>query len=82
MSRTAPIQQNLPGLWRILSYFWPQVRKHRALIAGSLTALFAEVGLRLLEPWPLKFLFDNVIGTSRGRHAWIPPDLEALGKRL
>src|SRR5258706_2899412 len=80
MSRAAPLQQNLPGLWRILSYFWPQVRKHRALIIGSIAALFAEVVLRLLEPWPLKFLFDNVIGTSRGKHSWIPPELEALGR--
>ena len=79
MSRLAPLQQNLPGLWRILSYFWPQVRKYRGLIIGSMTALFAEVVLRLLEPWPLKFLFDNVIGTSRGKHAWIPPEVEALG---
>jgi len=44
-----------------------------------MTALFTEVVLRLLEPWPLKFLFDNVIGTSRGKHAWIPPEVEALG---
>src|SRR5437667_3647998 len=79
MSRLTPLQQNLSGLWRILSYFWPQVRKYRGLIIGCMTALFAEVVLRLLEPWPLKFLFDNVIGTSRGKHAWIPPEVEGLG---
>jgi ATP-binding cassette subfamily B protein len=28
-------------------------------------ALFAEVGLRLLEPWPLKFVFDHVLRTSK-----------------
>ena len=43
MPRLAPLQQNLPGLWRILSYFWPQVRKYRGLIIGSMTVLFAEV---------------------------------------
>src|SRR5258706_538832 len=79
MSRAAPLQQNLPGLWRILSYFWPQVRKHRALIIGSIAALFSDVVLRLLEPGPIKFVFDHVIGTSRGKHSWIPPELEALG---
>ena len=64
MSKPPPLQQSLPGLWRILKYFWPHARQHRTLIAGSLAALFAEVGLRLLEPWPIKFVFDQVIGSS------------------
>ena len=54
----------LPGIWRILSKFWPQIRKRRLLIAGSLMALLVETALGLLEPWPLKFLFDNVIGSA------------------
>ncbi len=64
MSRPETFRDSVPGLWRILAHFWPQVRQHRLLIAGSLAALFAEVGLRLLEPWPLKFVFDNIIGSS------------------
>lgn len=36
-------------------------------MATSLTALLAEVGLRLLEPWPLKFVFDYVIGSGTKR---------------
>src|SRR2546425_684656 len=39
------------------------------LIAGSLLALFAEVGFRLLEPWPLKFVFDHIIGSGTKRGA-------------
>src|SRR6266576_1067196 len=58
------LQKSLPGLWRILAYFWPHVRQYRLLIAGSLVALLAEVGLRLLEPWPLKLVFDHVIKTG------------------
>lgn len=50
-----------------MTHFWPQVRKHRGLMFGSLLALFFEVGLRLLEPWPLKFVFDRVIGARKGR---------------
>src|SRR6266567_1720394 len=65
----APIQKSLPSLWRILAYFWPHVRQYRMLIAGSLFALFAEVGFRLLEPWPLKFVFDHIIGSSTKRGA-------------
>src|SRR5262249_44594867 len=39
---------------------WPYVRKQHAIITASLLALLAETGLRLLEPWPLKFVFDRI----------------------
>src|SRR3989441_1122376 len=67
--RPAPLQKSLPGLWRILLHFWPHIRQYRLLMAGSLLALFAEVGLRLLEPWPLKFVFDHIIGSNTKRGA-------------
>ncbi|MFV0407122.1 MAG: ABC transporter ATP-binding protein [Propioniciclava sp.] len=35
------------------------------LLTGGLFALLAEVGMRLLEPWPLKFVIDGVIA-ARG----------------
>ena len=54
-------QDLMPGLWRIGHYFWPYLRKYRLVAAMSFLALFAEVGLRLLEPWPLKFVFDQII---------------------
>jgi len=60
-----PVSKPLPGLWRILRHFWPQVRQYRLLIAGSWLALFAEVGLRLLEPWPLKVIFDTLFAKER-----------------
>src|SRR6266404_4505483 len=69
MAPPETFQKSLPGLWRILRYFWPHVRQYRLLIAGALAALFAEVGLRLLEPWPLKFIFDQVIHPGSGRGA-------------
>ncbi len=64
MSKPPELQQSLPSLWRITRYFWPHLRQYRGLIAGSLTALFLEVGLRLLEPWPLKFVFDYLLGAK------------------
>src|SRR5574341_1405913 len=67
MSSPKSLKQSLPGLWRILRYFWPHVKQHRLLICSSLLALLAEVGLRLLEPWPLKFVFDYVIGSGPRR---------------
>jgi ATP-binding cassette subfamily B protein len=61
MSRPQGLQESLPGFGRILRAFWPHLRRQRGLIAGSLLALLTAVGLRLLEPWPLKFVFDRVI---------------------
>ena len=51
----------LSGIWRILKKFWLQIRKRQFLIGGSLLALIAQTGFRLLEPWPLKFVFDHVL---------------------
>ena len=58
--RPQKLQESLPSLWRIMRHFWPYIRKQRALILGSFLALFVEVVLRLLEPWPLKFVLDRV----------------------
>lgn len=70
MSPPSPLKKSIPGLWRVLCYFWPQTRKHRWLIAGSWTALLLEVGFRLLEPWPLKVVFDRVINKMHGAHGY------------
>jgi ATP-binding cassette, subfamily B, bacterial len=51
----------IPGIWRIVQKFLPQIRKQRTLLTFSFLALLAETALRLLEPWPLKFIFDRVI---------------------
>jgi ATP-binding cassette subfamily B protein len=64
MSRRT-LRQSLPGLRQILTHLWPYLRKQRVLVVGSLCALLLEVGLGTLEPWPLKFIFDHVIGSKR-----------------
>src|SRR5438128_462816 len=73
-----PLPQGLPSLWRILKYFWPHARQYRALITGSLAALFAEVALRLLEPWPIKFVFDHILGSKISTHTAMPEVLKSL----
>ena len=55
------IQESVPTLRQILVRFWPLIRRQRLLIAGSGLAMFGEVAFRLLEPWPLKFVFDRLI---------------------
>ncbi len=55
------LKQVLPGVWRILVKFSPYISKQRYLLAGSFFALLADTALRLLQPWPLKFIFDRVL---------------------
>ena len=54
----------VPGLRRTIRRFAPHVRQQRRLLAGGAVALFAEVAMRLLEPWPLKFVLDAVVAAS------------------
>jgi ATP-binding cassette subfamily B protein len=68
VARPESVTETMPSFLRMVRRFWPYLRKERRLIAVSLFALLAEVGLRLLEPWPLKLLFDGVLppqGSSR-----------------
>jgi len=65
MAKPVLLQTSLPGLWRITKYFWPHIRQYRGLMIVSFLALLGEVALRLLEPWPLKFVFDHIIGQHR-----------------
>ncbi|HXI51375.1 MAG TPA: ABC transporter ATP-binding protein [Candidatus Saccharimonadales bacterium] len=67
-----PPDRSRESFGRIWRYFWPYVRLHRGLIAGSMVALFAEVALRLLEPWPLKFVFDRILHASSRRAVLSP----------
>jgi ATP-binding cassette, subfamily B, bacterial len=77
MAKTT-LHESLPGLWRITRYFWPHIQHYRALLAASFAALLAEVGLRLLEPWPLKFVFDYIIGQRRAPKKPLPEFLSTF----
>ena len=61
MSRPKKIRDTLPRFWRVFRYFVPSIRRERGLVAGSMAALFTGIAFRLLEPWPLKFVLDEVI---------------------
>jgi ATP-binding cassette, subfamily B, bacterial len=65
MARPQTLKESLPGVRRVVRRFWPYVRRQGGLVAGAGLALFAGVGLRLLEPWPLKVVFDRVLGARR-----------------
>lgn len=62
--RPKSIKAALPGIGRILHKFAPEIRKQKALISLSFVALLLETVARVLEPWPLKFIFDDIILTG------------------
>src|SRR5271166_5402205 len=68
MKRPRTLHESWPGLRHMLRFFWPRLRKQHRLVTVSVAALLAEVVLGTLEPWPLKFIFDHVLGARhRGR---------------
>lgn len=77
MSSPPGLRQTLPKLSHVVGRFTPYLRSRKWLIVGGLAALFAEVFMRLLEPWPLKFVFDGVFANlTKGTTL---PQAEALG---
>lgn len=61
MATTPTLTRLTPVLARLSRRFWPYVGKRRWLAGAAFTALFIEVAMRVLEPWPLKFIFDRLI---------------------
>ncbi|HLQ86336.1 MAG TPA: ABC transporter ATP-binding protein, partial [Salinisphaeraceae bacterium] len=65
--RPEGLVEALPSLRRVLARLVPYMRGQRMLLAGSVTALLAVTGTKLLEPWPLKFIFDRVVPSVVGQ---------------
>ena len=53
----------MAGVDSIQGWIWRYLRPYRGRIAGLAFLSCAEVGLRVLTPWPLKAVIDHVIGT-------------------
>ncbi len=60
--RPRDLREAVPGLKRLLPHVRPHLRRQRVLIAGGGTAMGLEVLMRLLEPWPMKFVIDGIVG--------------------
>lgn len=54
----------LPQLRRVAVRFRSHLRQQRRLLFVGLLALLAEVGFRLLEPWPLAYVLDAIVAAS------------------
>ncbi|HEY0773336.1 MAG TPA: ABC transporter ATP-binding protein [Nocardioidaceae bacterium] len=81
MSRSKPanLRESLPGFHRLWPYVKPHLAAERRLLIGGSVAMLAEVVMRLLEPWPLKYVIDGVIASTGSDIAGTPPtDLTAV----
>ncbi|BAS55522.1 ABC transporter ATP-binding protein [Leptolyngbya boryana NIES-2135] len=82
MNPAQQLQVVIPGIGRILKRFSPYIRKQQSLITLSMLALFGEIALRLLEPLPLKFIFDELFVQQAGGAVLHPvPLIGALDTR-
>ena len=61
----------LPGLIRLTRSFWPQITRQKSLLLLSFFAVLANIAFEVLEPWPVKFIYDHIFIKS-GHHISIP----------
>ncbi|MDJ0580906.1 ABC transporter ATP-binding protein [Crocosphaera sp.] len=61
MTTTKSLKSTIPSLGRILARFWPYLRQEKSCLGFAMLAVMGDVILRILEPWPLKFIFDHVL---------------------
>ena len=61
-----------PGLRRTWLYLQPYLRPHRRLMVGGVLALLADVGFRLMEPWPLAWVLNAVVDPARRNADLVP----------
>lgn len=52
------------GLRTFVARYWGEIRPYRFQLLLASLALLATVVLRMIEPWPLKFLFDGLLHRS------------------
>jgi ATP-binding cassette subfamily B protein len=57
-------KESLPRFLAVIQRFGPHIKREWPLLSGALIALIAQIGLRLLEPWPLKIVIDEITGSE------------------
>ncbi|MGE4178434.1 MAG: ABC transporter ATP-binding protein [Limisphaerales bacterium] len=72
--------ETLGVLLAVVRRFGPQVRAQRGLLILAVAAMVTEVGLRLVEPWALKVVFDGLLGVEGARGKWLDSWVGALGR--
>src|SRR5215467_3585514 len=66
-ARRANARKILPGILRLTRSFWPQIARQKPLLLLSFFAVLANIAFEVLEPWPVKFIYDHIFLKS-GHH--------------
>lgn len=73
MARPKSMRTSVPGIFRFVRYFAPEIKKHKGTIAVAMLALFLQTAFSLLEPWPLKFVIDLITSSQQDKAQGILP---------
>lgn len=71
-SKEKELRGVIPGVMRVMRKFSPYIRKQKITIIGAFFALLIETGLRLLETWPMKYVFDYILIPAHNNSTNIP----------
>ena len=57
----------LSGAARLVRAFWPEIKTQRWRLLLSAAIVCTAVVFQVLEPWPLKFIYDHIFRGHRGQ---------------
>jgi ATP-binding cassette subfamily B protein len=69
----------LSGSARLVRAFWPEIKTQRWRLLLSMAIVCSAVVFQVLEPWPLKFIYDHIFRAHRSRMSL--PLLSALSSQ-
>jgi ATP-binding cassette subfamily B protein len=67
MKRPQTAREILASLRRTFGHLRPYFQRQRFLLTSSFITLLLEVVFSVLEPWPLKFIFDHLFHTEHDK---------------
>ncbi|MEK6216515.1 MAG: ABC transporter ATP-binding protein, partial [Boseongicola sp.] len=76
--RKEKLTEVLPSFWHVIRYFAGYIHGQRMTIGISIAMVCCGIVVRLLEPWPLKFVIDRLVFDGRPEQGQEIPALGAL----
>src|SRR5258706_1771558 len=73
MAKKKSAKKILRGVLRLIRFFRPQIVREKKLLLLALVAVLFSLVFQVLEPWPLKYIYDSIFRAgSHGRLARLP----------
>src|SRR6266545_7530273 len=71
MAEKKSTKENVKSSFRLIRFFWPQIVREKGLVLLSLGGLALTLALQVVEPWPLKYIYDSIFHVG-GKHGRVP----------